>query len=75
MNQNFFFYYKIKLKKMYESKNIERDYYIDLQIQQQEIIKSQELNLEILKENLQEVEEEIRRSQIILQENVKVIKF
>jgi len=75
LNQNFFFYYKIKLKKMYESKNIERDYYIDLQIQQQEIIKSQELNLEILKENLQEVEEEIRRSQIILQENVKVIKF
>ena len=60
---------------MNESKNIERDYYIDLQIQQQEILQSQELNLKILNENHQEVEEEIIRSQIILQENVKVIKF
>lgn len=56
------------------NKNIEKNYYLNLHIQQQEIIDSQKLNLKMLEKENQRSLFEINQNQKFLEEVLKVKK-
>ena len=57
---------------MSEHISFDVNYYLNIETQQQELINSQELNLKFLNENFQEVEDELNKNQILLQDIIKV---
>ena len=57
---------------MTDPKNIEKDYYINLEKDQQEILKIQQSNLKFLKEDSIRIKKEIEQNQQILEEALEV---
>jgi hypothetical protein len=57
---------------MTDPKNIEKDYYINLEKEQQEILKIQQSNLKFLKEDSIRIKKEIEQNQQILEEALEV---
>lgn len=56
-----------------EIKNIEKNYYLNLHLEQKEVIEAQKNNLQILSEEQEKVDKDIRECQIVLDEAIKVI--
>lgn len=51
---------------------IEKDYYLNLEKEQLEILKIQKMNLQFLQEDYLRTEEEIKQSEKILEETIEV---